>query len=150
MTQSTEQLKLYTLDFVRWCEDTVAKLRAGRLSEIDVDNLIEEIEGLANRDKRELRHRLQVLLNHLLKRLYVPSLYDYRGWELTVAEQRKQLQDLLEQSPSLNQYFFEVFDDSWQFALSQARRGYPEVQFPDEWQFSCDITTILTEEFWNP
>lgn len=149
MAQSFEQTKLYNLDFVRWCEDTVAKLKAGCLSEVDVDNLIEEIEGLANRDRRELKHRLQVLLNHLLKRLYVPSLYNYPGWELTIAEQRNQLQDLLEQSPSLRQYFFEVFDDSWQFALSQARRGYLEVDFPDQWQFSHDIEAIVAEEFWS-
>ncbi len=149
MTQTIVPNKLYDRDFQQWCEDTVAKLKAQDFNRLDLQSLIEEIEGLAGRDKRELKSRLEVLLNHLLKRLYVPSSQDYRGWELTIAEQRRRLQDLLEQSPSLKRYFLEVLDDSWQFALSQAQKGYPEVKFPSEWLFSHDVEAILSEEFWS-
>jgi hypothetical protein len=57
--------------------------------------LIEEIEGLAGRDKRELESRLEVLLSHLLKRIYVKSENDIGGWELTIREQRNQLKKIL-------------------------------------------------------
>ncbi len=140
--------KLYDRDFVAWCEETVAKLRAHDVDRLDFESLIEEIEGLANRDRKELESRLDVLLAHLLKRSYVQSPYDYNGWENTIEEQRRELQILLKHSPSLRNYFAEVFDDSWQYALKRVRKDYSQSQFPDEWQFSRDVEAILSEEFW--
>ncbi len=64
MAETINQRKLYEQDFVAWCDDTVAKLKAGHLSDIDIEGLIEEIEGLAGRDRRELESRLEVLLYH--------------------------------------------------------------------------------------
>jgi hypothetical protein len=148
MAQPVNQLKLYDRDFVAWCEDAVAKLRARDVEGLDFDSLIEEIEGLAGRDRREVVSRLDVLLVHLLKRIYVSSPYDYRGWENTIAEQRRELNLLLKQSPSLKNYFVEVFDDAWQYALKRVMKDYPDVQFPDRWQFSRKIDPLLDDEFW--
>lgn len=145
----TTRLKaLYKQDLQLWFEDTVAKLKARKLNELDIDNLIEEIEGLAGRDRREVRNRLKVLLVHLLKRIYIDSTYDNRGWENTIREQQDELQVLLRQSPSLTQHFIEVFDDAWQYALKSTREEYKKVQFPDQWQFSRDINAVLSEKFW--
>jgi hypothetical protein len=47
MVEITSQRKLYEQDLVAWCEDTVAKLKTGCLNEVDINSLIEEIEGLA-------------------------------------------------------------------------------------------------------
>ncbi|MCU0552857.1 MAG: DUF29 domain-containing protein [Leptolyngbya sp. Prado105] len=149
MAQTNLQKSLYEKDFVAWLDRTAAKLKQRRFEEIDLENLIEEIEGLARRDRRELKNRLKVLLSHLLKRLYVNSPNDYRGWEITIREQRQQLSDLLEQSPSLSLYFTEVFSNCRQTALSDLREDYPETQFPNEWQYSLEIESLLTEKFWN-
>lgn len=148
MVETINQRQLYEQDFVAWCDDTIAKLKAGHLSDIDIEGLIEEIEGLAGRDRRELESRLEVLLYHLLKRLYVESPNDYRGWELTIREQRRQLQKLLKQSPSLRNHVINVFPETWKTALSDAREDYPNNQFPDEWAFSTKIDAFLTERFW--
>lgn len=148
MTQTTQQTASYEQDLQLWFEDTIAKLKARKLDELDIDNLIEEIEGLAGRDRREVRSRLKVLLAHLLKRIYVDSTYDNRGWENTIREQRDELRVLLKQSPSLKQHFNEVFDDAWQYALKSAREEYRKAQFPDQWQFRRDTDAILFEEFW--
>jgi hypothetical protein len=148
MAQTVNQLKLYDRDFVAWCEDTVAKLRAHDIEGLDFDSLIEEIEGLAGRDRREVISRLDVLLVHLLKRIYVTSPYDYRGWENTIAEQRRELNILLKQSPSLKNYFVEVFDDAWQYALKRVMKDDPDVEFAEQWQFSREIEALLDEEFW--
>jgi hypothetical protein len=95
-----------------------------------------------------LESRVEVLLNHLLKRLYVASPNDYRGWELTIREQRRQLQKLLKQSPSLRQHWLEAFPELWENALSDAREDYPQTVFPDRWPRSTDLDTLLSEKVW--
>ncbi len=37
---------LYERDFYEWTEETLAKLRARDFENVDIENLIEEIEGL--------------------------------------------------------------------------------------------------------
>jgi hypothetical protein len=148
MTESVQSQKLYQQDLVAWCEDTVAKLKAGNFHEIDINSLIEEIAGLAGRDRRELKSRLRVLLAHLLKRLYVNFPDHYRGWEITIREQRQQLLDLLEQSPSLRNEFSAIFPKCWTEALAIVREDYPDTKFPDEWQLSREIDALLSEKFW--
>jgi len=43
----------------------------------------------------------------------------------------------------------EVFNDIWQVALADLRQDYPKIEFPDEWQFSRDVETILSAKFWQ-
>jgi GH18 family chitinase len=105
MTQGQRQVSLYDGDFALWLEDVAAKLRSRDFDRLDIDNLVEEIESLGRSDKKKLKSRLVTLLAHLLKRLYIDSAYDNRGWEITIREQRKELLLLLEQSPSLRGYF---------------------------------------------
>jgi len=57
---------LYEQDFVLCCEQQAALLRTGDFSKLDRVNLIDEIESLGKRDRRELRARLQELMQHLL------------------------------------------------------------------------------------
>ncbi|MBW4613180.1 MAG: DUF29 domain-containing protein [Desmonostoc vinosum HA7617-LM4] len=149
MTQTQSQKTLYKQDLVAWFDDTVAKLKERRFDEIDIDSLVEEIEGLAGRDKRELESRLEVLLCHVLKRIYVESPNDYRGWELTIREQRRRIQRLLKQSPSLRNHLNQNFSEIWQNALSDTREDYPQSQFPDAWMFSTEIDDLLSEKYWR-
>lgn len=71
--KKTDHRTLYEQDLVAWFDDTVARLKVGKFHEVDIESLIEEVEGLAGRDRRELKSRLRVLLAHLLKRIYVRS-----------------------------------------------------------------------------
>ncbi|MGF1569053.1 MAG: DUF29 domain-containing protein [Nodosilinea sp.] len=148
MTQAKPLSTLYEADLALWFADTLAKLRAGELNQVDVDHLIEELEGLAGRDRNEVESRLDVLLTHLLKRLYVTSAEDYRGWENTIREQRKSLRRLFKQSPSLRNYAQSVFMEAWYDALADVRANYPEVTFPEKWPHSLAIESLLTEIFW--
>lgn len=148
MVKATSAPTLYQQDLVAWYDYTVAKLKAGEFAALDVDALIEEIEGLAGRDRRELKSRLRVLLAHLLKRLYIDAPDDYRGWEITIREQRRQLLDLLEQSPSLRNEVELLFPKCWAEALATVREDYPQTVFPDRWPGSTDLDTLLSEKVW--
>ena len=71
---------LYDQDFALWIEATVKQLKSGDLSQVDLENLIEEVESLGRRDKRELKNRLITLFEQALKRRYLPLSDCYRGW----------------------------------------------------------------------
>lgn len=76
---------------------------------------------------------------------------EFRGWEKTIRQQRSQLKELLNQSPSLKRYFDQRFDDAFKDALIEVRDEYSPkgYQFPDTWQLSLDIDSILNKEFWK-
>lgn len=85
----------YEQDFYRWTQEQASLLREGRLSAIDVDHLIEELETMDARERRELTNRLRVLLAHLLTWRYQPGRRS-RSWRATIDEQRLSLDDLLD------------------------------------------------------
>ena len=145
----TPLLQLYDEDFVRWVEATVDCLKRRDTDQLDWDGLIEEIEDLGKSAKRELESRLNVLLVHLLKRSYVDFPDAYRGWQLTILEQRNALKRLLKQSPSLSNYFQDVLDEVYQDALAEASTAYPTSDFPAHYPFSPALPALLSEEFWS-
>ncbi|MCA6501586.1 MAG: DUF29 domain-containing protein [Pseudanabaena sp. M135S2SP2A07QC] len=154
MTQTIAQKNsLYDRDLNLWLETAIAQLKAGDLKSLDIENLIEELEGLAGRDRRELKTRLATLIEHLLKRCYVKSEYDYAGWVETIDRTRNAIRDILKQSPSLKNYvknpdlFQEAFDDA--LRIVRRNQGYKSVKFPDKWQFSSNIDDILNIDFWE-
>ncbi|WP_019501975.1 DUF29 domain-containing protein [Pseudanabaena sp. PCC 6802] len=147
--QSILKPTLYEQDYDLWLQTQVAYLRAGLLSEIDFINLVEELESMSNRQRRELQSRLQTLLAHILKRKYVDSPYDYNGWDRTIREQRKELKLLLKHSPSLRNYFVEVFPEAWQDAIAEVRDEYSKTEFPETCFFDIDVDTVLTQKFFD-
>ena len=154
MTQTIAARKsLYEQDLNLWIETAIAQLKSRDLQDLDIDNLIEELEGLSGRDRRELKERLTTLLEHLLKRCYVnmPDCYD--GWEENINRTRNAIADILAQSPSLRNYFSspELFQKAFADALKVVRKnkGYSRVNFPDIWQFSCGVEDILNIDFWG-
>jgi hypothetical protein len=156
MTQALpkpSKTSLYDRDLNLWLEEAIAQLKAGDFHNLDVENLVEELEGLAGRDRRELENRLTTLLEHLLKRCYVKSEYDYAGWVRTINRTRMEIRKILKQSPSLKSYANspELFQDAFDDALKLMRSDpdYKSIQFPDQWQFSCDIDPLLTIDFWE-
>ncbi len=150
MTQTSIKLpSLYDCDSYLWLEEAIARLKVKDFQRLDLVHLIDELEILTGRDRGEIESRLGVLLAHLLKRLYVDRADDYRGWEITIREQRRHLKIALQQSPSLKRFFNAAFDRAWQDALTEVREDYPQFIFPDLWQFSQDINILLTTKFWS-
>ena len=121
---------LYEEDILLWVEQTVSQLKARDFKQLDLEHLIEEVEALGISQKRELLSRLIVLLEHLLKRLYVDLPYDYNGWERTIRTQRTELDILLSQVHSLKTLWQQNFTEAWRRALVNVKSEYKSVSFP--------------------
>ena len=96
---------LYEQDFVRWTEAQAANLRQAGAARanlpLDWDNLAEEVESLGRSQRRELRSRIAVVIEHLLKLARSPAEEPRAGWIETIARERAEIERLLEDSPSL-------------------------------------------------
>jgi Domain of unknown function DUF29 len=107
---------IYEDDFYAWTQEQARLLRSGDLQAVDAGNVAEEIESMGRSDRRELKSRLTVLLTHLLKWTYQPE-HRSTGWLSTIVEQRRQIAEVLADSPSLAK----ALDDALASAYADAR-----------------------------
>jgi hypothetical protein len=132
-------MSLYEQDFYQWIEEQAALLKAGALSQLDVENLIEEVESMGKSQKKELYSRLIILISHLLKWDYQPDQRS-KSWKSTILTQRKELKLLLMDNPSLRRLIPEavnqIFEDSVDFAVDET--GLPESAFPETCPYSIE------------
>jgi len=121
----------YQQDFYSWLCHNVRLLRKGRLSDADVENIAEELDGMSKSQQRELVSRLRILLAHLLKWQFQPE-YRSKSRKGTIAEQRSQIKQLLKISPSLKNRMDEKVGDAYADAVeySSLETGIPESDFP--------------------
>jgi len=110
---------LYETDYLRWIETTVEKLRVQDYSNIDWENLIEEIEDMGRSERRSLKSNLIVVLTHLLKWQYQPQ-FRSGSWKGSIVEHRRRIREALKDSPSLKPYLEEVFAECYLDAVEQA------------------------------
>ena len=137
---------LYEYDFNLWVEATAQLLREGRLTELDVVNLLEEVESMGNSDKLALSSNLVVVLLHLLKWQYQPNKRT-RSWEKSIAEHRRRIDESFEISPSLKRYYLQIFDKCYRNARKQAKieTRLPLAHFPEICPFTSE--QVLDEDF---
>ncbi|HAT13828.1 MAG TPA: DUF29 domain-containing protein, partial [Microcoleaceae bacterium UBA11344] len=111
--------KLYETDYLKWIETTVKKLRVRDYSNIDWENLIEEIEDMGRSERRSLESNLVVVLMLLLKWQFQP---DKRSgsWKGSIAEHRRRIRKSFQDSPSLQPYLERVFSECYSDAIEQA------------------------------
>lgn len=107
---------LYENDFYLWLDKNIELLKQGRVSELNIDVLIDELESMGKRDKRELTSRLMILLAHLLKWQFQSS-HRSGSWRGSIREQRIQIAAQLEESPSLKNYLIESIEQAYPKAL---------------------------------
>ena len=130
---------LYDRDFYAWACEQAELLREGRLSGADIAHIAEEIEGLGRNETRELRSRLGVLFLHLLKWRYQPGRRG-RSWELSIANARDELAELLADSPSLRAMLPDAVAAAYRRARLHAEQqtGLPAETFPVECPWTFD------------
>jgi len=142
--------KLYDTDFAAWARDTVQLLRERRFEEIDLDALIEEVEGLARADEHAMRSYLERLIEHLLKLTYASDVdfdRDQRGWRISARNARVKLLQRTEQVPSLRGYPEQIVDSAYDVARYEAARVVDLDRLPDQ----CPWTVaLMLSADWEP
>lgn len=141
--------RLYDRDFVRWAETQAAELRraaeTGTNLPLDWLRLAEEVAALGERDRRELYSRLVRTLEHLLKLQFAPVEEPRQLWEVSVLNQRRDLQQLLRSSPSLKRLARLSLAQAYEEALELVERSTPEPERP-RWPDLPRICPYTVEE----
>ena len=110
---------LYEQDYYLWLETTAKLLQEKQLSALDTANLLEEIEDMGRSEKRAVYSNLKIVLLHLLKYRYQPEKRS-NTWIATIVEHRQRLKKAFKESPSLQPYFTEIFNECYQDARELA------------------------------
>ncbi len=145
----------YELDFYGWINHNLALLKQGRLQDVDLDHLIEELEYMATQDKNTLASRFIILIAHLLKwQFQLKQLterwenYNGSSWRGSINEQRTKISFHLENSPSLKKHLKEAVEKAYPKAVSLAIKETklsPKV-FPKTCPYSLE--QLLNEDFY--
>lgn len=138
---------LYETDFYAWTQEQATLLRNQQWSQIDLQNLIEEIQSLGKQQRQELRNRLSVLIGHLLKWHY-QSERRSRSWLATLRIQRLDIAELLEENPSLKPYLEEALRKAYLkgVELAVGETDLPKRTFPVECPYS--LVEIVDYDFY--
>jgi len=98
----------YERDYGLWAEQMANLLAAGRFSELDIENLVEEVRDFSKRERDSLLSSIRLIIHHLLKWDYQPQLRS-RSWLVTVQRERSNIADYLADSPSLKIYMTDEY-----------------------------------------
>jgi hypothetical protein len=88
----SKSAQLYEADFYVWAEEQAALLRARRFDALDLENLIEEVEGLAATKLSAVLNGARVVMEHLLKLQFSPATDPRHTWRASVREHRHRVQ----------------------------------------------------------
>ncbi|MCG6137137.1 MAG: DUF29 domain-containing protein [Nostoc sp. LLA-1] len=140
---------LYETDFNLWLEETALLLREGRLDQLDIENILEEIEGMSRSEKDALESNLIRVLQHLLKWNYQPEKRSV-SWSYTIIEHSRRLNKALKNSPSLKRHFDAAFDECYHEACKAAavETQFPLATFPALCPFTAsDVLDINPDDY---
>jgi hypothetical protein len=138
---------LYEKDYYLWIDKTIFLLENYQFSELDLENLIEEIKSISISQQKALKSNLSVILWHLLKYLQEPE-KQTRSWALNLFEHRERIEEDLENSPSLKSFLTE---ENFKKCYNKARKkaaietGINLDKFPNDCPFT--LAEALDFEF---
>lgn len=139
---------LYAADETAWLDAMATLARRGEVAELDLENLSEYLTNMAQRDRREVKSRLALLIAHLLKWEFQPEKRT-RSWQSTVVTQRQELVELAGRGV-LHAYAESILSEAYANAIEQvtAETALPATTFPAVCRYS--LADLLTVEFPKP
>lgn len=110
---------LYDTDFLEWTARTAELVRAGRLDEVDLEHVAEEIEDLGKRDRWAVQSQMLRLLLHQIKRKIQPE-RETASWRHSIVNSQKRIVLRLSDSPSLRRFLEKELQDIYTGAVHGA------------------------------
>ena len=141
---------LYDRDFYAWTQQQAGLLKAGRLRDVDLEHLIEEVEDMGGEQKRAVRSHLRHLITHLLKLHCSPAEDPRRGWRDEVRNARGEIEDRLSGSPSLRSHLDDLLADVWPRARRLAAGQMADFGEHPDVPADCPFTPaqVLDDDYW--
>lgn len=136
----------YETDFYQWTQQQATLLRQGLLTDLDYENLAEEIESMGHSQGDAVRSFLRNILMHLLKWKHQPERRCV-SWELTIDNGRDEIRWRLKKNPSLKPQILLLVEDAYPQARKNASRetGLPLATFPEQCPFTIEQ---ITGDYW--
>ena len=132
--------ELYERDYSQWAETMADLLASGNFTQLDIENLVEEVRDLSKRERDRLLSSLRLILHHLLKWDYQSNKRS-RSWENTIGRERDNIGLYLEDSPSLVRYLDnESLEKIYRVARADAMRE-TGLELPEMCPY--DIETVM-------
>lgn len=141
--------ELYEQDLARWGTQTAALLREGKLGEVDLAAVAEELESFGRNDAHRLWHHLRELLVWFLAWNYAPAQrLQHPRWYVRIVNERVEIEIILKTSPSLTPTVVEDLAETYTHARKVASEeiGLPPETFPK----TCPWTAaqVVRGSFW--
>ncbi|NEO53197.1 MAG: DUF29 domain-containing protein [Okeania sp. SIO3B5] len=148
MTNTTTNLKqLYDTEYDRWLEVTIKLLKNRQLTQLDYENLIEELEALGRNEKNAVESCLEQIIRHLLLYEYWQTEFPQYSnhWEAEIVNFRTQLKRRL--TTNLRNYLeaelLSIYQDALKFVKAKTKLD----SFPIEFPYNLEQ---LLDENWLP
>lgn len=137
----------YDRDYYAWAKHNAELIRQGKFTQIDAENIAEELESMGKSQRRELTSRLTVLLTHLLKWQFQAEKRT-NSWASTIITQRAEIRYLLADSPSLKAELDAAIQTAYSVARDRAEveTGISSTLFPETCPYTFD--QIMAKDFW--
>jgi hypothetical protein len=126
-------------DLYTWAQEQVALLRAGRFTEIDAENIAEELGHAGKSEFAKLQSALEIIVARTLAWDHQPERRS-RSWDNSIAPRRAEFADVLTDNPGLQSRRAEVLLRAYRKARLAASSGtnLPRARFPAECPFGWD------------
>jgi Domain of unknown function DUF29 len=134
-----ENRATYQDDFYTWTREQGALLRAGRLNELDWQNIAEEIETLGRSEFDKLVSFYRLVILHMLKCDHQPGKHT-RSWSISIDNHRESAAEVLADNPGLKPRIGEAVTRAYGHARRDAAEetALPIKTFPTACPYTVD------------
>lgn len=137
--RTSKPLTPYEDDPHAWAMEQADLIRLGRFHELDIENLVDEVQDVARRERMELVSRLKLVLHHMLKWDHQPERRS-ASWARTIGEQRRQVDEILDEARSLRSHVAALSEIAFRQARVAAlnETGLPDSSISEVNSYSWD------------
>lgn len=127
----------YLDDYAAWLAAQAGLLRERRFNEIDLEHLLEELDGLAGSDFKAFVGAIRIVLIHMLK-WDIQTDLQCASWATSIRSHREQMLDDFAKRPSYRARLDEAITSAYKRArvVAADQTGLPIKRFPENCPFS--------------